>query len=72
VRAASEIAAARPCKAKLWGRGISGDDPIVVVRVHDPDAPMLAEILAVQRYLRSCSVPFEARAARRARHGIRQ
>src|SRR6185295_10727894 len=59
VRAASDIAAARPSKAQLWGRGISGDDPIVVVRVHDPEAPMLAEILAVQRYLRSCSVTFD-------------
>ena len=42
--------------ARLWGRGISGDDPIVLVRVHDPEAPLLGEVLAAQRYLRACGV----------------
>ena len=46
----------RPCKRRLWGRGISGDDPIVLVRVHDSNAPLLRETLAAQRYLRSCNV----------------
>jgi cyclic beta-1,2-glucan glucanotransferase len=59
LRASSELAAARPCKSRLWGRGISGDDPIVLVRVHDPEAPLLAETLAAQRYLRSCGVRLE-------------
>jgi cyclic beta-1,2-glucan synthetase len=49
-------AAAQPCQRRLWGRGISGDDPIVVVRVRDPDARVLREALAAQRYLRSCNV----------------
>ena len=37
---------APPCQRRLWGRGISGDDPIVLVRVNDPDAPLLAETIA--------------------------
>ncbi len=54
LRASSDtLLAARPCKSRLWGRGISGDDPIVLVRVNDPDAPMLDEVLAAQRLLRS-------------------
>ncbi|HSY25058.1 MAG TPA: glucoamylase family protein [Polyangiaceae bacterium] len=57
LRASSEVlAAGRPCKRRLWGRGISGDDPIVLVRVHDADAPILRETIAAQRYLRSCGV----------------
>ena len=39
--------------------GISGDEPIVLVRVHDPEAPLLVERLAAQRYLRSCGVRLE-------------
>ena len=54
--APSARAATPPCQRQLWGRGISGDDPIVLVRVHDPDAPMLRETIAAQRYLRSCGV----------------
>jgi cyclic beta-1,2-glucan synthetase len=50
------LLAARPCKNRLWGRGISGDDPILLVRVADPEAPLVLETLAAQRYLRSCSV----------------
>ena len=49
-------AAAQPCQHRLWGRGISGDDPIVLVRVNDPDSPLLHETLAAQRYLRTCGV----------------
>lgn len=44
------------CQRRLWGRGISGDDPIVLVRVNDPDAALLREMFAAQRYLRSCGV----------------
>ena len=50
------VAAGRPCKRHLWGRGISGDDPILLVRVDDAEAPLLRESIAAQRYLRSCGV----------------
>ncbi len=53
---AAETTDTRPCKSRLWGRGISGDDPIVLVRVSDPEAPIVAEVLAAQRFLRSCGV----------------
>ena len=53
------IAAGRPCKSRLWGRGISGDDPILLVRVDDAQAPLLGEVIAAQRYLRSCGVRLE-------------
>lgn len=56
LRATSKIAASRPCKRRLWGYGISGDDPIVLVRVHDANAPLLRETLAAQRYLRWCGI----------------
>jgi cyclic beta-1,2-glucan synthetase len=49
-------ASARPCQRHLWGRGISGDDPVVLVRVGDPEAELLRETLAAQRFLRSCGV----------------
>ncbi len=48
-----------PCQSRLWGRGISGDHPIVAVRVHDCTGPLIVEILAVQRYLRSCGVTLD-------------
>jgi len=50
------LLAARPCKSRLWGRGISGDDPILLVRVAEPEAPLVLEALAAQRYLRACGV----------------
>jgi cyclic beta-1,2-glucan synthetase len=53
---ADVVGDARPCKRRLWGRGISGDDPILLVRVHDTQAPILGEAIAAQRYLRSCGV----------------
>ncbi len=60
LRAAQAVlSVARPCKTHLWGRGISGDDPIVLVRVHDPAAPIVAEVLAAQAYLRACGVSTE-------------
>jgi cyclic beta-1,2-glucan synthetase len=55
LRAPSEVLVlGEPCKTRLWGRGISGDDPILLLRVHDARAPLVAEMVAVQRYLRSC------------------
>jgi cyclic beta-1,2-glucan synthetase len=57
LRAPSDvIAEGRPCKRRLWGRGISGDDPIVLMRVDDAQAPILRETIAAQRYLRACGV----------------
>jgi cyclic beta-1,2-glucan synthetase len=57
LRAASGVlASARPCKRRLWGRGISGDDPIVLVRVSDAQAPILSQTVLAQRYLRSCGI----------------
>ncbi len=57
LRASSAARAATPpCQRRLWGRGISGDDPIVFVRVNDPEAPLLREAIAAQRYLRLCGV----------------
>ncbi|HXN31081.1 MAG TPA: hypothetical protein VN894_04435, partial [Polyangiaceae bacterium] len=53
------IAAGRPCKSRLWGRGISGDDPILLVRIHNAQAPLLVEVIAAHRYLRSCGVRAE-------------
>jgi cyclic beta-1,2-glucan synthetase len=52
-------ALAMPSQRRLWGLGISGDDPIIVVSVRDPDAPMVGELLATQRYLRSCGMRFD-------------
>ncbi len=54
--AASVLAGARPCQQRLWGHGISGDEPILLVRVHEPQAALVAEVVAAQRYLRSCGV----------------
>ncbi len=49
-----------PSQPQLWGHGISGDDPILVVRVEEPEAnSLLAEVLATYRYLRACGVSIE-------------
>jgi cyclic beta-1,2-glucan synthetase len=48
------LAAGRPCKARLWARGISGDEPILILRVHDAASGLLGEVLAAHRYLRAC------------------
>jgi len=50
------IVAGRPCKRRLWGRGISGDDPILLVHVNDAEAPLLSETIAAHRLLRSCGI----------------
>src|SRR5690606_22066571 len=42
------------------GHGISGDDPLLVVRVAgQEESPLVEEVLAVHRYLRACKVPLE-------------
>ena len=49
---AAPDATARACKRRLWGHAISGDHPIVVARVHEPNAPLVRELLSAQRFLR--------------------
>jgi cyclic beta-1,2-glucan synthetase len=56
---AEQIREGRPSRRKLWGRGISGDDPIVLVRVHDAQVPLLRELVQGQAYLRSCGFRFD-------------
>jgi cyclic beta-1,2-glucan synthetase len=53
------VEAGRPCKARLWGRGISGDDPILLVRVDDAEAALVREAVAAQRYLRTSGARFD-------------
>ncbi|HEX7671160.1 MAG TPA: glucoamylase family protein, partial [Polyangiaceae bacterium] len=50
------IARGRPEKRRLWGRQISGDLPILLVRVHDAAAPLLSETIAAHRYFRACGM----------------
>ncbi len=50
------LIAARPSKNRLWGRGVSGDDPVLLIRVHDAQAALLHEVLAAHGYLRLCGV----------------
>ncbi len=57
LRAAADVlASGKPCQQRLWAHGISGDDPIVLVRVQDPQARLLDDVLGAQRYLRACGV----------------
>ncbi|HEY5375560.1 MAG TPA: glucoamylase family protein [Polyangiaceae bacterium] len=54
------LLSSNPSKPQLWGHGISGDHPLLVVRVRDPDSTALVtELLAVYRHLRTCRVPIE-------------
>ena len=47
----------RPSQPTLWGRGISGDEPILVLRVRSPEhGELLDDCLSVHRYLRSLGV----------------
>jgi cyclic beta-1,2-glucan synthetase len=49
-----------PTQPQLWGHGLSGDDPILVVRVQGPETHGLAlEVLAAYRYLRACAIAVE-------------
>jgi cyclic beta-1,2-glucan synthetase len=54
------LAEGRPSQRKLWGRGISGDEPIVLVRMDSGQNPEnLGDTLDVHRYLRSIGIPFD-------------
>ncbi len=49
-----------PAQKQLWGHGVSGDDPIVVVHVADPDAtPLARQVLAAYRLARASGVSME-------------
>ncbi len=50
------LAEGHPEKRRLWGRGISGDLPILLVRVHDAQAPLLSQAIAAHRYFRASGV----------------
>jgi len=52
----TETLASQP---RLWRYGVSGDFPILVVRVFDGDGPLLSEVLAAHRYWRSSGVAVE-------------
>ncbi len=56
---AAQRALTPPCQRRLWGRGISGDEPIVLVRVDDAGAALIRDVLLAQIYLRSCGVSFD-------------
>ncbi|HTM20484.1 MAG TPA: hypothetical protein VL172_08255, partial [Kofleriaceae bacterium] len=57
LRAPGALATGRPSQRALWGRGISGDEPIALVRMHsDGSSELLLEVLAVHRLLRSLGV----------------
>lgn len=54
------LLASNPSKRQLWGHGVSGDAPLLVVRVEDADkTTLVTDVLATYRYLQSCRVPFE-------------
>lgn len=53
------VGAPFPRKNAFWGQGISGDLPIVIMRVDDPGAMLVHEVVLAQRYLRSCGVGFD-------------
>jgi cyclic beta-1,2-glucan glucanotransferase len=51
----AELSAAFPSKNSLWGHGISGDDPLLVVRVRSKDKlAFVQEILSTYRFMRTC------------------
>ncbi len=51
----AELSAAHPSKNSLWGHGISGDEPLLVVRVRSREKlALVGDILATFRFLRMC------------------
>lgn len=52
-------ARARAHQADLWGLGLSGDEPIVVVRLYDLNSPLIEQLLAAQSYLRTAGAAFD-------------
>jgi len=51
----AELSAACPSKNSLWGHGISGDDPLLVVRVRSGEKlGLVDDVLSAYRFLRMC------------------
>jgi len=58
--ARAPLSAAQPSKSDLWGHGLSGDYPLIVVRLQSPVfATLAAEVLATYRHLRACRIKVE-------------
>ena len=57
---AAVLAQGRPSPPRLWGRGVSGDEPIVVVSL-DRTQPteLLPDVLAAHRYIHSLGIRFD-------------
>lgn len=56
----AEIDSDRLGKPGLWGRGISGDLPLLLVELGDAHNPqLLTEVLLTHRWWRRCGIPFE-------------
>ncbi len=54
------LSGALPSKSGLWGHGISGDEPLLVVRVRDrAHGALVEEVLAAYRLLRTAGVGVE-------------
>ncbi len=56
----AELSSARPSQNSLWGHGISGDDPLLVVRVRSrEDLALVGDVLSTYRFLRMCGLKVE-------------
>jgi cyclic beta-1,2-glucan synthetase len=56
----AELTAAHPSKSSLWGHGISGDDPLLVIRVRSRGKlPFVQDLLSTYRFLRVCGQRIE-------------
>lgn len=44
---------------RLWGQGVSGDYPILLLSVHDAESALIADTLAAHRYWNSCGIKVE-------------
>ncbi|HEX8112974.1 MAG TPA: hypothetical protein VF516_34820, partial [Kofleriaceae bacterium] len=67
---AAVLATGHPGQRTLWGRGISGDEPIVWLRMDSRDpGELLGEVIAVHRHLRALGFRFDVIVADEAPSG---
>ncbi len=60
LRPRSELIDGGATRGDVWGHGISGEDPMLVVRVIDPaQSSLVREVLTLHRVLRAWQVPVE-------------